>query len=176
VPKVPPSASMLNAKILISLGVASLIAGAIIGLTTLVGSGSDTSGGSKDEEFTLGASNCQQSLYRCEDIGVRNVPAYSFQAPKTEGGGLFGRRLARKSKTDDTATDTSTAEASAASGNCLQYCIPTQNSMAIKGTLKAKLGYCCSSGYNNFQGSIYETVPGMADIAIWQYEHGESQF
>eukprot|EP00302_Diacronema_sp_CCMP2436_P017191 CAMPEP_0179869334 /NCGR_PEP_ID=MMETSP0982-20121206/19458_1 /TAXON_ID=483367 /ORGANISM="non described non described, Strain CCMP 2436" /LENGTH=246 /DNA_ID=CAMNT_0021759373 /DNA_START=95 /DNA_END=834 /DNA_ORIENTATION=+ len=71
--------------------------------------------------------------------------------------------------------------------------IPT----AITSTLKAHIGYCCAAdvkepisataaaadvkeptdiGYNNFQGSIHETIPGMANVDIWKYEHGGPTF
>jgi hypothetical protein len=53
------------------------------------------------------------------------VPAYSFHAPKQSSDG---------------------ASSAADAGNCLQYCIPVQNSLAIRSTLKAKIGYCCAHG------------------------------
>lgn len=72
----------------------------------------------------LGTPHCEQSLYQCSNIGTDNVPAYGFKAPK----------------------GAPTAEAAAQRGSCMQYCIPTQNSLAIKGTLHAKIGYCCAQG------------------------------
>ncbi|KAG8464081.1 hypothetical protein KFE25_000249 [Diacronema lutheri] len=121
-----------------------------------------------NSESALGAASCQQSLYSCNDIGIDNVPAYAFSAPRGVSG-MFGRG-------SSTAPAKPNAADAAASGSCLQYCIPTQNSLAIKSTLKAKIGYCCTQGFNDFQGSIHELVPGMSDIAIWQYDKGDSSF
>jgi len=153
-----------------------------------------------NSESALGAASCQQSLYSCNDIGIDNVPAYAFSAPRGVSG-MFGRG-------SSTAPAKPNAADAAASGSCLQYCIPTQNSLAIKSTLKAKIGYCCTqgarrthhalpsraprcrssrlrasaptpfarAGFNDFQGSIHELVPGMSDIAIWQYDKGDSSF
>lgn len=154
---------------------------------------------------SLGAVSCQQSLYQCSGIGTDNIPAYGFTAPKANA---LGARRGRHGHDEPAPSDSGGGGAAdaAAAGNCLQYCIPVQNSLAIKGTLHAKIGYCCShgaarrargavpappraalsrhrrvgparrAGYNDFQGSIKELVPGMADIAIWEYQKGESQF
>mmetsp|Transcript_5476 Transcript_5476/g.14299 ORF Transcript_5476/g.14299 Transcript_5476/m.14299 type:complete len:128 (-) Transcript_5476:385-768(-) len=112
----------------------------------------------------LGMNHCSQSLYSCDGIGKDNIPAYSLRAPKGGGKSASGEAVAM--------------------GHCLQYCIPIQNSLAITSTLKAHIGYCCAAdvkeptdiGYNNFQGSIHETIPGMANVDIWKYEHGDPLF
>lgn len=115
---------------------------------------------------SLGAVTCHQSLFTCSNIGIDNVPAFGMQAPKSAGSSA----ALGKGNTPAPAAPEVPA------GDCLQYCIPVQNSLAIMKPLHAKLGYCCSSGFNNFQGSIRELVPGMTDIAVWQYDHGESPF
>lgn len=91
---------------------------------TLSGSREQAMGNEHSHAQALGTPHCEQSLYQCSNIGTDNVPAYGFKAPK----------------------GAPTAEAAAQRGSCMQYCIPTQNSLAIKGTLHAKIGYCCAQG------------------------------
>mmetsp|Transcript_1686 Transcript_1686/g.5513 ORF Transcript_1686/g.5513 Transcript_1686/m.5513 type:complete len:121 (-) Transcript_1686:740-1102(-) len=113
---------------------------------------------------SLGAApSCEQSLFRCDAIGDRNVPAFSFKGPGPASGPA-------------TTDGESQASQDADAGRCLQYCVPVQNSMAILRTLHAKTGYCCAKGFNDFQGNIHEMIPGMSDIQIWEYDKGESGF
>lgn len=86
----------------------------------------------------LGSVSCEQPLFTCDNIGDQNVPAFSFKSP------LAGLGAKRGKSTDDTSSSPSQEAVDA--GQCLQYCIPTQNSMAILKTLKAKVGYCCTQG------------------------------
>jgi hypothetical protein len=53
---------------------------------------------------------------------------------------------------------------------CLQFCLPIQNSLALKTLLQGQIGLCCrhDPGYNNFQGSLNESVPGFPQLRVWQ--------
>ncbi|KAG8458515.1 hypothetical protein KFE25_003050 [Diacronema lutheri] len=64
------------------------------------------------------------------------------------------------------------------SQQCTQFCLPLQNSLPLKTLLKADIGFCCMQGpgFNNFQGSLNEKVPGFVDVRAWQYTEGESDF
>lgn len=62
--------------------------------------------------------------------------------------------------------------------HCMQYCLPMQNSTAIKAVLRADIGLCCRAGpgFNNFQGMLSQRVPGVAPLRAWEYTAGESAF
>lgn len=64
------------------------------------------------------------------------------------------------------------------SHTCTQFCLPLQNSYALKTVLRANIGLCCMQGpgFNNFQGSLNEKVPGFMDLRAWQYSEGESDW
>lgn len=61
---------------------------------------------------------------------------------------------------------------------CTQFCLPVQNSFVLKQVLKANIGLCCMQGpgFNDFQGSLNENIPGVMEIRAWQYDEGESAF
>lgn len=61
---------------------------------------------------------------------------------------------------------------------CTQFCLPLENSAALKTLLKAEVGLCCRQGpgYNDFQGSFNQSVPGVMPMRAWRYNEGDAQF
>mmetsp|Transcript_22645 Transcript_22645/g.76077 ORF Transcript_22645/g.76077 Transcript_22645/m.76077 type:complete len:142 (-) Transcript_22645:57-482(-) len=61
---------------------------------------------------------------------------------------------------------------------CMQFCLPTQNSGMLKWFLRANIGLCCRTapGYNDFQGSLNQQIPGLTRVRTWRYLPGESGF
>ena len=61
---------------------------------------------------------------------------------------------------------------------CSQLCLPVENSLPLAEILHAEIGLCCMQGpgYNDFQGSINELIPGIPPLRIWNYGPGDAAF
>jgi len=61
---------------------------------------------------------------------------------------------------------------------CNQFCLPAENSLPLLKVLKADIGLCCLAGpgYNDFQGSINQRIPGVAPVRTWLYDEGGPAF
>lgn len=61
---------------------------------------------------------------------------------------------------------------------CLQFCLPTENSIPLKHLLRADVGLCCrvGPGFNKFEGSINQHLPGIEAVRAWRYLPGEPDF